>query len=197
MLINFLLGVQKHGKIQLPESEDEDDDDKSFLTATGSVERSVVIPLQDGRRSPDRSELGPTSPMMMGGVPGMGGLTGPQLMYAARQAAQAYQQAILAFSVAGSQVGEGSSQTLATNGVQNVNDHTGVVGVGATNPAMMSHLDSWMSMFGMGEMGMGMPPPPPMEGQIPSGLQTTDMSTFDPRASPRSFPTQPAPHTLN
>ena len=188
MLTHSLLDAQKQGKIQLPESDSEDDDDKSSPTATGSVMPSVVVPLQDGRRSVDLSELGPTSPMMMGGFPGLGGFTGPQLMYAARQAAQAYQQALLAFSVAGSQVGEGSSQTQATNGVQNVNNYTGV-GVGVTNPAMMGHLDPWMSTFGMGAMGMGMPPP--MEGQIPSGL---DMSNFDMRASPGSFP---APHTLN
>jgi len=187
MLTNSLLDAQKQ---QLSESESEDDCNKSPPTATGSVP-SVVIPLQDDRRSVDRLEPGPISPMMMGGFSGMGGLTGPQLMYAAQQAAQAYQQAILAFSVAGSQVGEGSSQTLATNGVQNVNNHTGV-GVGVTNPAMMSHLDPWMSTFGMGAMGMGMPPP--MEGQIPSGLQIHDMSNFDMRASPGSFP---APHPSN
>ncbi len=125
--------------------------------------------------------------MMMSGFPGMGGFTSPQLMYAAQQAAQAYQQAILAFSVAGSQVGEGSSQLLATNGVQNVNNNTGV-GVGVTNPAMMSNLYPWMSMFG-GTMGM----PPPVEGQILSSVQMTDMSNFDPRVSPGPSPTQPAP----
>lgn len=127
---------------------------------------------------------------MMSGFPGMMGGFSPQHMFAAQQAAQAYQQAMTAFSAAGSQVGgEGAGAPAAvpaggnggagtalppTNGLQNT-------GLGAMNPAMTGYMggfDPRMSMFGMGMMGMG------MGGQMPLGAQMTGMSNFDPRASP-------------
>ncbi|GLB40316.1 putative pleckstrin homology domain [Lyophyllum shimeji] len=103
------------------------------------------------------------APMMTGqmGYPGMMAGFNPQHMFAAQQAAQAYQQAMMAFSVAGSQVGgEGATATPPLN------------------PAMtggnFGAFDPRMSMMGM-----------PMMGQMaPMGMQMTGMSTFDPRFPP-------------
>ena len=46
------------------------------------------------------------NPMMTGGYMGYPGMMNPQQMFAAQQAAQAYQQAMYAFSTAGSQMGD-------------------------------------------------------------------------------------------
>jgi len=106
---------------------------------------------------------GGMAPMMTGqmGYPGMMPGYNPQHMFAAQQAAQAYQQAMMAFSVAGSQVGG-----------------DGGAGTPPLNPAMtggnMGGFDPRMSMMGM-----------PMMGQMPPmGMQMTGMSTFDPRFAP-------------
>ena len=137
--------------------------------------------------------MAPMNPMMSG-FPGMMGGFSPQHMFAAQQAAQAYQHAMMAFSVAGSQVGgEGGAAAggnnggavvgpQPTNGVHNVTS----AGLGVMNPAItgnMGGFDPRMSMFGMGMMNMGMGMPQ-MGGQIPVGAQITGMSNFDPRASP-------------
>ncbi|KAF5382113.1 hypothetical protein D9615_004450 [Tricholomella constricta] len=110
---------------------------------------------------------GAMAPMMTGqmGYPGMMPGYNPQHMFAAQQAAQAYQQAMMAFSVAGSQVGG-----------------DGGVGTPPLNPAMtggnMGMFDPRMSMMGM-----------PMMGQMaPMGMQMTGMSTFDPRFPPNNSP---------
>lgn len=111
---------------------------------------------------------GGMAPMMTGqmGYPGMMPGYNPQHMFAAQQAAQAYQQAMMAFSVAGSQVGG-----------------EGAGGPQQLNPAMtggMGGFDPRMSMMGMPMMGgqMGGPQMGPM------GMQMTGMSGFDPRFPP-------------
>lgn len=151
---------------------------------------------------------GGISPMMTGagmtpqmGFPGMMGGFNPH-MFAAQQAAQAYQQAMMAFSVAGSQIGgeggNGGETPSQLNNMGNMNP-----GMGAMNPAMtgsMAGFDPRMSMMGMPMMGMGMGMgmpgmggmgmPPQMGGgsqlggQMPIGMQMSGTSNFDPRASP-------------
>ena len=126
----------------------------------------------------------PMNPMMTGqmGFPGMMGGFNPH-MFAAQQAAQAYQQAMMAFSVAGSQVGppDGGGPSQAN---QNMNPAM----MQGMNPAMtggMAGFDPRMSMMGMPMMGMGMGMGlPQMGNQMPLGMQMTGMSTFDPRSSP-------------
>jgi len=106
------------------------------------------------------------NPMMgYGMMPGFN----PQHLFAAQQAAQAYQNAMLAFSVAGSQVGGDGG-----NGMQGMNPQQGMMGqgnMGGYDPRMSMNL---MGMGMMGGMG-GMIPPAPLNAQ------TTGMSQFDPR----------------
>ncbi|KAG5646986.1 hypothetical protein DXG03_001710 [Asterophora parasitica] len=115
---------------------------------------------------------GGLSPMMTGnpmmGYPGMMPGYNPQHMFAAQQAAQAYQQAMMAFSVAGSQVGgEGGGGTPPLNPAM----------TGGTMGGNMSMYDPRMSMM------------MPMMGQMgPMGMQMTGMSTFDPRFPPNASP---------
>lgn len=110
---------------------------------------------------------GGMTPMMTGqmGFPGMMPGYNPQHMFAAQQAAQAYQQAMMAFSVAGSQVGG-----------------DGGGGPSQLNPAMtggnMAGFDPRMSMMGMPMMGG------PQMGGPQMGMQMTGMSGFDPRFPP-------------
>ncbi|KAG6821295.1 hypothetical protein H0H93_000155 [Arthromyces matolae] len=119
---------------------------------------------------------GGMAPMMTGqmGYPGMMAGFNPQHFFAAQQAAQAYQQAMMAFSVAGSQIG---------------GDNTG--GAQPLNPAMTGgNMTGNMSSNIPGNMGfdprtsmMGMP----MMGQMPMApmnMQMTGMSTFDARFPP-------------
>jgi CCR4-NOT transcriptional complex subunit CAF120 len=155
--------------------------------------------------------MAPLNPMMTGqmGYPGMMGGFNPQHMFAAQQAAQAYQQAMMAFSVAGSQVGgEGGnggapSQVNAMNpGMGGANTGMGSMNGlgGGMNPAMtggMGGFDPRMSMMGMPMMGMGMGmgvgvAPPQMHNQLPLGMQTTGMSNFDPKSSPGGANVLPA-----
>lgn len=126
--------------------------------------------------------MGQMNPMMTGqmGFPGMMPGFNPQHMFAAQQAAQAYQQAMMAFSVAGSQVGgdggaEGQQQMLNPN----------MTGGGMS----MAGFDPRMSMMGMQMMGapqMGAPMmgAPQMGNPAPLGMQMTGMSGFDARFSP-------------
>ncbi|KZS94260.1 hypothetical protein SISNIDRAFT_453997 [Sistotremastrum niveocremeum HHB9708] len=106
------------------------------------------------------------NPMMMGMNPMMGGFmngypptpgmmpgfSNPQQLFAAQQAAQAYQQAMMSFSAAGSQVGGdgGGSPAMRPLSPQ----PTGSMGMGM----MPMNYDPRMSMAGMGmpPMGMGM-----------------------------------------
>ncbi len=108
------------------------------------------------------------NPMMTGGgmnpMMGYPNMLSPQQMFAAQQAAAAaYQQAMMAFSVAGSQVGGegGGNQPGNTPMGQNM---TG---------GNMSGFDPRMSMMGMpmmGGMGMGMGMTPTMTGNFDSRL---------------------------
>ncbi|KAF7424192.1 hypothetical protein PC9H_009495 [Pleurotus ostreatus] len=131
---------------------------------------------------------GAMPPMMTGQMPGqmpygnmMGGYN-PQHMFAAQQAAQAYQQAMMAFSVAGSQVGGEGGVPGAVNPMMTGGGMGG--GMGNFDPRM-----SMMSM--MGPMGMGMGAngmaANPMQMQMTGG----GMSTFDPRFPPSMSNTPP------
>jgi len=124
----------------------------------------------------------PMSPMMTGqmGYPGMMGGFNPQHMFAAQQAAQAYQQAMMAFSVAGSQIG-GEGVAGAGAASQMTPNLTG--NMPNMNPAMGA-FDPRMSMMGMPMMGMGMGMGMGAPSIAPLGMQGTGMSSFDPRSSP-------------
>lgn len=138
------------------------------------------MPGQNGM-SPMMTGSGMMNPMMTG-YGGMGmGYGNPQHMYAAQQAAmQAYQQAMVAFSTAGSQVGgdqTGNSNQGAPNQQQQQQlqqQQPGQMGMGMGG--QMMGFDPRMSMMGMG-----------MGGQImnPMGMQMTGMSGFDPRFPPQ------------
>ncbi|KAL0574993.1 hypothetical protein V5O48_006981 [Marasmius crinis-equi] len=134
---------------------------------------------------------GGLSPMMTGGMTGgmnpmmsqygmMGGYN-PQHMFAAQQAAaQAYQQAMMAFSTAGSQVG-GDGANGANNG-----------GSPALNPMMTGN--NMMGGMGMGGMGgMGFDPRMSMMMMNPMGMQNSGMSQFDPRMGPQNTGGSPSP----
>ncbi|KAI0065314.1 hypothetical protein BV25DRAFT_162900 [Artomyces pyxidatus] len=140
------------------------------------------------------------NPMMMGMNPMMSGYMGypgmmpafanPQHMYAAQQAAQAYQQTMMALSQAGSQVGGegGGGGTPAP-----LNPMMTGASMGGFDPrfSMMMPMMSPMPMGGMGPMGSGMgmggmgggmggmAP----GGMAPMGMQMTGGSAFDPRFS--------------
>jgi CCR4-NOT transcriptional complex subunit CAF120 len=136
--------------------------------------------MYGGYMNPMMGMMGPMSPMMtgMGGMapmnPMMTGMYNPQHMFAAQQAAQAaYQQAMMAFSMAGSQVGGDGASGAGT---------PGQAGMAPMNPMMtgmsmpmMGGFDPRMSMMGMPFMG-GMGPMGPMN---PMGMQMT--GSFDPR----------------
>ncbi|KIK62928.1 hypothetical protein GYMLUDRAFT_41206 [Collybiopsis luxurians FD-317 M1] len=130
--------------------------------------------------------MNPMMPMMTGG--GMGGGYNPQHMFAAQQAAQAYQQAMMAFSVAGSQAGDDNnpgnkSSPAATPG-------------GGMNPMMSGNFDPRMSMMSMGMgQGMGMAGTGGTGGGMGGGMMGPQMSgggsptsQFDPRFSPSHMP---------
>jgi CCR4-NOT transcriptional complex subunit CAF120 len=139
------------------------------------------------------------NPMMTGymGYPGVMGGYNQQHMFAAQQAAQAYQQAMMAFSVAGSQNGADVGNAGGGPGPMPMNPMmTGGMGPGmapAMNPMMaggmggpMGNFDPRMSMMGMPMMGnMGSPMGAPM-GLPPMGMQMTGASQFDPRFGPSS-----------
>ena len=128
-------------------------------------------PMMAGAGMPPMMTGAGMPPMMTGqmGYPGMmGGFNpNPQHMFAAQQAAQAYQQAMMAFSVAGSQVGgeNPGGPSLNNNGMPNMPN----MGLGNMG------FDPRMSMMGMPMMGQPMGP---------MGMQMTGMSTFDPRFPP-------------
>lgn len=141
------------------------------------------------------------NPMMTGGwgFPGMmPGFANPQQFLAAQQAAaQAYQQAMIAFSTAGSQIGGPDGQSP---GQMNPMMTGGSMGMGAFDPRMsmmgMPMMNTGMGMnpmgmtptgmSGMGGMGGGMGGmgmnPGMMGGGM--GMQMTGGSQFDPRFSP-------------
>jgi CCR4-NOT transcriptional complex subunit CAF120 len=169
-------------------------------------------PMMGGGMTPMMTGGGmaPFNPMMTGqmGYPGMMGGFNPQHMFAAQQAAQVYHQAMMAFSVAGSQVGGeggngGGAPSQVNPGMGGMNPGMGNVnaGMGAgMTPAMgvgMGGYDPRMSMMGMPMMGMGMGmgmgvASPQMTNQMPLGVQMTGMSAFDPKSSPGGANGSPA-----
>lgn len=141
------------------------------------------------------------NPQMMGAGhpsmyfnPMMNPMMNPQHMFAAQQAAQAYQQAMIAMSAAGSQVGGDRGSPGAAGGAGGSGGSPppagsamgmGMGGVDGMMPNMA--FDPRMSMFGMPGMmspmgmgGMGMNP-----SMMPMGMQATGGSSpaFDPRFS--------------
>ncbi|KAF7970072.1 hypothetical protein HWV62_25046 [Athelia sp. TMB] len=141
------------------------------------------------------------NPMMTGmmGYPGMPAFNSPQHMFAAQQAAaQAYQQAMMAFSVAGSQVGGDEGTQIGHNMGQQGMGQQGM-GQQPLNPMMtgMSMFDPRM-MMGMPMMGSPYPSAmggqPGMQGMMPMQPNMTGMqggfpmqmtgSGFDARFSP-------------
>ena len=115
---------------------------------------------------------GGMAPMMTGYPPMMPGLNHQQMFAAQHAAAQAYQQAMMTFSAAGSHVGGGENGNGAQPMVPNM---TGSM-------SFMGGYDPRLSMMGMGMMGPQMGP----QMGMPLGMQMTGMSTFDPRFSVNS-----------
>lgn len=94
------------------------------------------------------------NPMMTGGW-GFPGMMAPQHMFAAQQAAQAYQQAMVAFSTAGSQVGGENGQVPPQmnpmmTGAMSFDPRMSMMGMPMMAPQMTG-----MGMGGMGTPGMG------------------------------------------
>lgn len=121
--------------------------------------------------------MGPVNPMMTGMMGGMGGYGNPQHMFAAQQAAQAYQQAMMTFSMAGSQAGGDGAGAPGGSGAASPNPgqmNPMMTGNGMGMPmSMMGGFDPRMSMM---MMGGGMMSPGPM------GMQMTGApGGFDPR----------------
>ncbi|GJE88684.1 hypothetical protein PsYK624_047670 [Phanerochaete sordida] len=132
------------------------------------------------------------NPMMTGGW-GYPGMMNPQHMFAAQQAAQAYQQAMVAFSTAGSQVGGENGQVPPQmnpmmTGAMSFDPRMSMMGMPMMTPQMTG-----MGMGGMGTpnmgamnpmgmgMGMGMGAMGGMAGMTP---QMTGGSGFDVRFPP-------------
>lgn len=114
------------------------------------------------------------NPMMTGymGYPGMmSGYGNPQHMFAAQQAAQAYQQAMLSLSHAGSQIGaDGGPRPLSPMMTGN--------GMGGVSPAPLNPM---MTGGGMGSAG-----PAPLNPMMTGGAMS--MGAFDPRFSMMGMP---------
>lgn len=129
------------------------------------------------------------NPMMTGGYMGYPGMMNPQQMFAAQQAAQAYQQAMYAFSTAGSQMGGEGGTPAPMNPMMTGNgmgmdprmSMMGMGGMGMLTPQMTGMGQGMMSP-GMNPMGMG------MMGMNP---QMTGGSMFDPRFTPGTDTLQP------
>ncbi|KAG1781697.1 hypothetical protein EV702DRAFT_1042160 [Suillus placidus] len=131
------------------------------------------------------------NPMMTGGYMGypgmMPGFGNPQFF--AQQAAQAaYQQAMMAYSSAGSHVGDGMHPTpmnpMMTGGGMGYDPRMSMMGVPMMgNPLGMNHVGGGMGM-GMGGGGMG---GGGMGGLGSMGMQMTGGSAFDARYSPANM----------
>ncbi|KAK7050878.1 hypothetical protein VNI00_004990 [Paramarasmius palmivorus] len=126
------------------------------------------------------------NPMMTGGGmnPMMTGYSmmpgfNPQQMFAAQQAAQAaYQQAMMAFSSGGSQVGGDGNGNGASPQMNPMMTGNGMMGMGGMGMGMGNMgFDPRMSMMGMGNPMMN-----------PMSMQMTGMSQFDPRFPPTNTP---------
>ncbi|KAI0303795.1 hypothetical protein B0F90DRAFT_1326973 [Multifurca ochricompacta] len=134
------------------------------------------------------------SPMMTGfmGYPGMmPGFGNPQHLFAAQQAAQAYQQAMLSLSQVGSQIG-GDGGTPAQLTPMMTGGGMGGASPAPLNPMMtggsmgMGAFDPRFSMMGMPMMGMGMGMGmgnPGMMGPMGMGMPMNTNSGFDQRMS--------------
>lgn len=126
------------------------------------------------------------NPMMMGGgmmggfppFPGMmGGYANPQHMFAAQQAAQAYQQAMMTYSTAGSQIGGENNvgpppnqSPGPSNGMMlspgGFDPRMSMMGMGMMNPMAMGGWDPRMTMFSPG---------PGMEFNNPAMMQSAGL----------------------
>lgn len=132
---------------------------------------------------------GGLNPMLTGGgmnpMMGYGMMPGfnPQHLFAAQQAAQAYQNAMMAFSVAGSQVGGDGGNGGGANPQQAMNPMMAQGSMAGFDPRMSMNL---MGMGMMGGMGMG----PQMMNPTPLAAQNTGMSQFDARAGNLGEPGQ-------
>ncbi|KAG2154048.1 hypothetical protein DEU56DRAFT_952095 [Suillus clintonianus] len=135
------------------------------------------------------------NPMMTGGYMGypgmMPGFGNPQFF--AQQAAQAaYQQAMMAYSSAGSHVGDGMHPTpmnpMMTGGGMGYDPRMSMMGVPMMgNPMGMNHMGGGMGGgmgMGMGGGGMG---GGGMGGMAGMGMQMTGGSAFDARYSPANM----------
>ena len=132
--------------------------------------------------NPMMNPMNPMNPMMMGmnpmmtgfmGYPGMmPGYGNPQHMFAAQQAAQAYQQAMLSLSQAGSQVGGEGGGPAPMSPMM-----TGV-GLGGASPAPLTPM--------MTGGGMGGASPAPLNPMMTGGGMS--MGAFDPRFSMMGMP---------
>ncbi len=132
------------------------------------------------------------NPMMTGfmGYPGMmAGFTNPQHMFAAQQAAQAYQQAMLSLSQAGSQIGGDGGTPAPLNPMMTGNS---MGAASPLNPMMtgggmgMGTFDPRFSMMGMpmmAPMGMGMGNPGMMNSPMGMNMPMNTGSGLDPRMS--------------
>jgi CCR4-NOT transcriptional complex subunit CAF120 len=154
--------------------------------------QGFMNPMMTGMPMNPMMQMG--NPMMqMGGMgmnPMMGGGAFNPHVFAAQQAAQAYQQAMMAFSVAGSQAGDGGgggaadqarAVSPAPTGMGMMPGYDPRMTMMAMNPMMTGGMPGWgmqggMGMQGMqggmGMQGMGMP----MGGMM--GPQMTGMSQF-------------------
>jgi len=115
-----------------------------------------------GGANPMSQYLNPmmANPMMMGGYGGypmMGGYSNPQQMFAAQQAAQAYQQAMMTYSQAGSQMGGDGGGNSPGGGMASP--------MGQMSPQMSPQMGMGMGFDPrMSMMNMGMMSPMPTGG---------------------------------
>ncbi|KAH7930213.1 hypothetical protein BV22DRAFT_1043400 [Leucogyrophana mollusca] len=150
-----------------------------FNPMMGNPMMMGMNPMMTGA-NPMMAGANPMNPMMTGGYMGypgmMPGYGNPQYMFAAQQAAQAaYQQAMMAFSTAGSHVGGDGMH----GGQQPMNPMMTGGGMGGYDPRMsMMGMPMMGAPMPMGQMGMG------MNGMNGMGMQMTGGSGFDPRFSP-------------
>ncbi|KAH7913573.1 hypothetical protein BJ138DRAFT_1058757 [Hygrophoropsis aurantiaca] len=157
----------------------------NFNPMMGNPMMMGMNPMMTGN-NPMMGGPSPMNPMMTGGYMGypgmMPGYGNPQYMFAAQQAAQAaYQQAMMAFSTAGSHVGADPMHGMS----QGMNPMMTGGGMGGYDPrmSMMSMPMMGSPMPPMGQMGMG--------GMNGMGMQMTGGSAFDPRFSPNDDALRP------
>ncbi|KAA1467641.1 hypothetical protein DENSPDRAFT_877486 [Dentipellis sp. KUC8613] len=133
------------------------------------------------------------NPMMTGGYMGYPGMMpgyNPQQMFAAQQAAQAYQQAMMTYSQAGSQIGgEGGGPAplnpmMTGASMGGFDPRFSMMGMQPMmNPMAMGGGGLTPNMTGGGMAGGGMMGGGMMGGMNPMGMQMTGGAGFDPRMS--------------